>query len=456
MKSLLKISLRYILSAGGVALLLLALNLSVLIAWIVYTASGRPDSTHISDIAASLSQQPDGSFRLSAEGQAMLSEQYQWAMLLDERGAVIWETQLPVNLPRQYSVGQVASFTRWYLDDYPVYVWRRGDGLLVLGRAAGSQWKHDLELPESFFDNLGAWLTAALLLNAAAALLLALLFGLRLFRAMRGLVRGIEALRQKQPLALPTRGLLGDLAAQLNQAAAELLRQDAALRKRDTARTTWIAGVSHDIRTPLSMTLGYASQLENQPDLPAAAREQAGIIRQQSEKIGALVNDLNLASKLEYDMQPLDLRPLYPAELTRSVAAEMLNHGLPPGFSLDLDVEAQAERAQIRGDEALLRRALHNLITNSLRHNPEGCAIHLSVAVSLIDCILEVNDNGAGYPAAVLEHFNTPPGGPTPLHPHGLGLTIVRQIALTHQGMFQISNLDGHGATARMRIPLDG
>ncbi|NMB89007.1 MAG: sensor histidine kinase [Chloroflexi bacterium] len=453
MKSMLKISLRYILSASGVALLLLVLNITVLLAWGYYTTAGSPASSHIAEIAGNLNPQPDGSYRLSAEGQAMLHEQYQWAMLLDESGTVVWETRLPADLPRQYSVADVASFTRWYLDDYPVYVWRRAEGLLVLARAPGTEWKHAIGMPESFFDHMGAWLSAALLLNIAAALLLALLFGLRLFRALRVLVGGIEGMALKKPLALPTRGLLGDLAAQLNQTAAELLRQDAALRKRDTARTTWIAGVSHDIRTPLSMTLGYASQLENNPQLPAEQREQAGIIRQQSEKIGALVNDLNLASKLEYDMQPLDLRPLHPGELARRVTAELLNHGLPEGFSLELDVEAAAEGAEIYADEALLRRALGNLIANSLRHNPDGCAVQLRVAVRSLDCILAVADNGVGYPAAVLERFAFP-DEPAPLQHHGLGLTIVRQIVLAHHGALQIGNAPSHGAWTRLSIPL--
>ena len=77
------------------------------------------------------------------------------------------------------------------------------------------------------------------------------------------------------------------------------------LEKRDTARTEWISGVSHDIRTPLSMVMGYADNLENDAALPEEARKQAGIIKEQSLKIKTLIEDLNLTSKLEYQMQPL-------------------------------------------------------------------------------------------------------------------------------------------------------
>ena len=62
--------------------------------------------------------------------------------------------------------------------------------------------------------------------------------------------------------------------------------------------------VSHDIRTPLSMVMGYAGQIEDNESLPESERKKARIIRQQSTKMKNLINDLNLASKLEYNMQP--------------------------------------------------------------------------------------------------------------------------------------------------------
>lgn len=75
------------------------------------------------------------------------------------------------------------------------------------------------------------------------------------------------------------------------------------LDKRDRTRTEWIAGVSHDIRTPLSLVQGNAAQLEADPALPGQARHKASVIREQSQRIGKLVSDLNLASKLEYELR---------------------------------------------------------------------------------------------------------------------------------------------------------
>ena len=74
---------------------------------------------------------------------------------------------------------------------------------------------------------------------------------------------------------------------------------------RDRARTEWISGVSHDIRTPLSLVLGYSNLLEEQACTDEKIRKEASVIRQESLKIRDLIEDLNLTSKLEYHMQPL-------------------------------------------------------------------------------------------------------------------------------------------------------
>ena len=79
--------------------------------------------------------------------------------------------------------------------------------------------------------------------------------------------------------------------------------------KRDQARSDWINGISHDIRTPLSVVMGYASQMESDGSLGERQREQAGIIRRQSETIRSLVGDLNLTMRLDYEMQPRAGRP---------------------------------------------------------------------------------------------------------------------------------------------------
>lgn len=130
----------------------------------------------ISQIADGLTES-DGVYTLSESSRNTIQKRFQWAMLLDENGTVIWSTNLPDDLPLKYSIMDVASFTRWYLNDYPVYVWLHPCGLFVLGSPKGSMWKSGIELPQKVMENTNVWIPAILILNGLAAMLLALLLG---------------------------------------------------------------------------------------------------------------------------------------------------------------------------------------------------------------------------------------------------------------------------------------
>ena len=189
------------------------------------------------------------------------------------------------------------------------------------------------------------------------------------------------------------------------------------------------------------MVMGYADSLENDATLPLEARKEAGIIREQSLKIKTLIEDLNLTSKLEYHMQPLRVKDFMPAALLRQAVVSILNGGGQGSCELETDIDDALEPVVMRGDEALLSRALQNLIGNSIRHNP-GCRICVSGRLERKDgqslCVLSVRDDGSGIPEEVrriLEGLRpSDPGGP-----HIMGLRIVSQITSAHGGQMRFS-----------------
>ncbi|MEG6513654.1 HAMP domain-containing sensor histidine kinase [Desulforamulus ruminis] len=452
MKGMIKIFVRYVGSAAAITLVLLALNIALLFFWLAEMQQEDGYAYRISRIADGLQKQEDG-YVLSEAAQEAMNARYEWAMLLNDQGDILWSRHLPKALFKNYTVPEVASFTRWYLQDYPVYVWRHADGLLVMGCPKGSIWKMGMELPQNVMDKTLLWIPFGLAINGIAAVLLALLLGWRLFRSLRLLADGIERMAEKQRVELPKKGVLGDLAMQLNETSRQLQRQEADLQKRDYARTAWIAGVSHDIRTPLSMAMGYASQLEENSELPLSVREQVGIVRKQSERIKTLVNDLNLASKLEYDMQPIRKKGVPLAALLRSVCADFLNGGLCEHHIIDLAISEAAQNARILGDEELLRRSVANLIQNSVQHNPKGCAIWVALDKNLSYCEVVVSDNGIGFSEEFLKQMKKREEEKAHIPSRGLGLTIVRQIAKVHGGTADFTNLPEGGCEVRLRLP---
>lgn len=444
MKSLGKILLRYVLSATGVALTLTCVNLAVFMAFVLTSFESDPVfDRRLGELAASV--QWTGEAWEAVDG-SVLEGNFCWAMLLSEAGDILWSEALPDGQNRHYTVSDVASFARWYLSDYPVQVWKHEAGLFVIAQPRGSMWKQQMWMSSRSMDLLLRYtLPAFLTLNAAAALLLALAFGLRLFRSVKPVAQGISDLGERRPVALAEKGLFGELSASLNRASERLQRQELMLKKRDRTRTEWIAGVSHDIRTPLTLVLGEAAQLEGDAALGEAARGKARTIRVQGERIRALVSDLNLASKLEYELQPLRAERFRPAGLLRSTAAEVLNGGIPDAFSLEMDIPQECEGVLLEGDAPLLDRAVRNLVGNSIQHNPQGCGVTLGMRCEGTRCRIFVEDTGSGFPQDALERVRHAPEGA--ISSHGLGLTIVRQIARAHGGILLLENT-GDGARA--------
>ena len=264
---------------------------------------------------------------------------------------------------------------------------------------------------------------------------------------MSPILQGIQDLSRGSYQSLDERGELAEINAGLNRAGDYLMRKD-------NTRAEWIRGVSHDIRTPLSMVLGYASELEDDDALPTEARQQAGMIRRQGERLKSLVEDLNLTTKLEYALQPIRRETVDLAEIGRQAVSEVLNSGLPEQYEIAFSEEHLGRAARIEGDAALLRRMLDNLIRNSTVHNPQGC--HISVAVGTEDgrCTCTVADDGVGMDAARLEALNREADvSSTQGGEHGLGLKLVRQIVKAHGGMVQFRQAVPQGLEVFISIP---
>ena len=147
--------------------------------------------------------------------------------------------------------------------------------------------------------------------NLFLVFFMVILFGLRFYRSLRVLAVGLEQLSEEKTIRLPEKGMTELLAGQLNRTSDILTRQRERLAKREEARISWINGVSHDIRTPLSLIMGYAADLKEDASLSEAQRHLAEVMEMQSLKIKRLIEDLNLTSRLEYDMQPLRLSKIH-------------------------------------------------------------------------------------------------------------------------------------------------
>ena len=399
----------------------------------------------------------DQNYHLNQSSQQLLKQENAWAMLVDNNGQVVWNCSLPEEIPLHYTITDVAKLSRHYLMDYPVFVWEHTDGLVVIGYPKKSIAKYPLYFAADWIKSLPLRFVILFIGNIGLTLLLSILIGTRLIKSIKPLVGGIHALANEESAYVESKGVFNDLAISINHTSEMLQEKNKALKARDEARSNWIAGISHDIRTPLSMVLGYASQLEEHSLVPKKQQVQAAIIRQQAEKLRSLVNDLNLVSMLEYDMQPLHLTTVRLSALARHVASDFLNNGLHERFTISLDIAN--ENIKVEADEKLLVRAVANLIQNSITHNPDGCDILLKTSFfpKSETCHFTVSDNGKGIPQDKLSDLLHLPYSSKRkqaiTNGHGLGLPMVAKIAEAHNGQLLLESTDGNGLTAIIELP---
>lgn len=170
-----------------------------------------------------------------------------------------------------------------------------------------------------------------------------------------------------------------------------------------------------------------------------------------------LINDLNLASKLEYNMQPVNIRTENAVALVRQVAVDFINMDIEAKYPIIWDTPENLSLCPIPADRDLLKRAVSNLIQNSINHNEEGCHIYVSVKDMGETCEITVADDGVGASDEMIERLNHAPhymvcDENTVEQQHGLGLLIVKQIAASHHGDVQIGHSPQGGFAVRIRL----
>ena len=351
-----------------------------------------------------------------------------WAMFLDSTGCCLWSVELPADIPADYSVQDVAAFTKGYLCDYPVFIRCREDGLLVLGYPKGSYFKITGNYyPMDIVKMIPVFFCVVLAIDLTAMFLAYCFSRKKIICLTEPIISAIASLSEGKPVSLDLSGELSEVADSINRASRILNRQN-------QARANWISGVSHDIRTPLSMIMGYSGRIAGNTAANDSIRAQAETIKCQSMKIKDLVQK----------------EPVRLSKLLRSYTAELLSTEISENYPVEIHIPPSAETVTLDCDARLISRAVGNLVQNSIRHNPEGCIIDLCLNCTADTICLSVSDNGIGLSVEKLKelkekpHYMESTDDSLDLR-HGLGLILVRQIVDAHKGTMQIESEEQKG-----------
>jgi heavy metal sensor kinase len=273
---------------------------------------------------------------------------------------------------------------------------------------------------------------------------------LRPLRVMAGQTRSITSQNLSRRLEIgPSSEELEALAQTFNELLARLDTSFETMRR-------FIADASHELRTPVAVIRGEADVALNRERSPAEYRESLAIIHDESKRLSCLIDDLLNLARADAGHVVLRMGELYCNDLL----AECCRWVQPLAAAKAISIECRSGAdMEYRGDEALLRRMLLNLLDNAIRYTPPGGTIVVSLDRACDSFAIRVSDTGIGIaPEAasrVFERFyrgdearSREAGG------FGLGLSIVKWIAESHRGSVELTSAPSAGATFTVRLPL--
>lgn len=242
---------------------------------------------------------------------------------------------------------------------------------------------------------------------------------------------------------------LREIATTFNEVAATVARQ----REEELS---FMAGVAHDLRNPLTALSVAVQTLALQQGVPSEEklRKTVELLQRQIGRLDRIVSDLLDAARIEAGrfelrFEPRDVRALAreSAELFRTVSAIHT-----------VEVVVPDEPVVIQCDPVRVEQVLNNLLSNAIKYSPRGGPVTVTVAREGNEAVVAVTDRGIGIPPEEVPHifdpFRRAVSAREAIPGVGLGLAVARRIVEAHGGRIEVDSTPGVGSTFRVRLPV--
>jgi two-component system, OmpR family, phosphate regulon sensor histidine kinase PhoR len=232
------------------------------------------------------------------------------------------------------------------------------------------------------------------------------------------------------------------------------------LRRLEHLRQDFVANVSHELKTPLSViTVCAETLLEGGMDDLEHRGRFLERIHEQAHRLHTLILDLLSLARIESGDQHWTFQALSVADLAEACVERHQTRTQAKKQSLLLEPPSNGPKLQAWADEEALAEILDNLVDNAVKYTPEGGTIHLRWWSEGDQCIIEVKDTGIGIPEhdlpRVFERFyRVDKARSREVGGTGLGLSIVKHLVQAMQGTIRATSELGRGSTFTIRLPM--
>jgi signal transduction histidine kinase/CheY-like chemotaxis protein len=245
--------------------------------------------------------------------------------------------------------------------------------------------------------------------------------------------------------------------AALQASNAELQKAKDIAEAANLAKSRYMIGISHELRSPLNAVLGYGQILTNDSSIPDHRKNAINVVRRSAEHMSGLVDGLLDISKIESGKLFLRREELHLQEMLEQLADMFRVQANIKGLDFDFKILSPLPRA-VYGDGRRLRQVIINLLSNAVKYTQRG---HVSFLVRYRNMFaeIEVSDSGAGIraedQARIFEPFERgqQPNG-TAVPGTGLGLTITKMLVQVMGGKIDLTSEPGKGSVFRIRLLL--
>jgi two-component system, OmpR family, sensor kinase len=343
----------------------------------------------------------------------------------------------------------------------PALEQRLGEGWLTSAQSLKSngRYNYTLLVEQNVTASVQQERLALWLLAAAAGLSSLFTSGLLRLVLQRGLVQPLQEftaqLAATQAPPLPSDQIpVAEQPEELQPIAEAFNDLQERLRASWERQRSFVDGVAHELRTPITLISGHAQRLLRQPGLEATA-PSLRLIQQEALRMGSLVSDLlDLARQ---DSGRLQLRRL-PIVADEALVQAYERLAQSSGWRLHLDTPA-AELPVAIGDPERLQQCLAALIENALHYSPTPLPVTLTADQQAASLVLHVRDQGPGVEPgereAIFERFAR---GSAAINANsrgsGIGLAVVRLLMEAMGGSVQVADAPGGGADFQLHLPL--
>jgi PAS domain S-box-containing protein len=236
-------------------------------------------------------------------------------------------------------------------------------------------------------------------------------------------------------------------------------KADQALLEIDRIRSEFISTAAHELRTPLSVLIGYSELLTATDEGHEFSEEERleflEVIQQKGLVLSQIIDDLLDISRIDAGLKfGLTLKTINPDTLLKTAFEQFRFQASEHRFSLDL---IQDQEIQIDCDSQRLLQVVENLLSNAVKYSPKESPIRLSSSVSADGYTFSVTDHGIGMTPEqsekVFDKFYRVDSSNTAVGGLGLGMNIVKQIVDAHNGSITIDSTPNQGTCVTVHLP---